>query len=200
MVDSKRYSPTNKRFQKHTQAFVSGKTKKGHLTNEEREAGDVVKETGILVKVNKNKIYEKGWEVKIDDKTYMCTYGDNIVYLPPCTLNGSYYMPKKECKVEVSIDKKSQIYTITRIDDADKQPIAMVNNSITLQTSGEASLTISDDTTTISGTELSVEGDIKVDTSKDDTVSTDTISITNLYKRIQILESKLSDKDDSGEQ
>ena len=41
MVDSKRYDPTITRFQKHTKSFVSGKTKKGHLNNEEREAGDV---------------------------------------------------------------------------------------------------------------------------------------------------------------
>ena len=196
MVDTKRYSPTNKRFQKHTQAFVSGKTKKGHLSSEEREAGDVVKETGLLVKVNKNNIQGNGWEVKIDNKTYMCTYGDNIIYLPPCTLNGSYYLPKKECKVEVSIDKKSKIYTITKIDDPDKQPISIMNNSITLQTQGEASLTITEDTTTISGNNLTVEGDINIDTSKKEDLP-DTISITELYKKVQIIESKLSDNNAS---
>ena len=196
MVDSKRYNPTNKRFQKHTQAFVSGKTKKGHLQKGERDTGDVIKEIGILVKVDKNNMQGKGWEVKIDNKTYMCTYGDNIMYLPPCTLNGQYYLPKKQCKVEVSIDKKSQLYTITKIDDPDKQPITIQNNSITLQTNGNASLQLSNDTTIISGTELSVEGDIKIDTSKDNTVEANTISITDLYKKVQLIELKLSDKND----
>lgn len=197
MVDTKRYNPTNKRFQKHTQAFVSGKTKKGHLSTGDRDTGDVVKETGVLIRVDKNKIQEKGWEVKIDNKTYMCNYGDNIIYLPPYTENGQYYLPKKECKVEVSIDKKSQIYTITKINDPDKQPITIQNNSITLQTNGEASLQISENTTIISGEELSVEGDVKIDTSKNNTITEDVISITDLYKRVQVIESKLSDNNDS---
>lgn len=188
MVDSKRYDPTITRFQKHTKSFVSGKTKKGHLNNDEREAGDVTKEEGILVKVNKNNLYGKGWEVKIGEKTVMCTYGDNIIYLPDCTLNGSYYMPKKECKVEVSIDKKSKINTITRIKDSNKKPITMMNDGITLKSNGEASITINNDTTTISG-------DVVINTSSNNDLP-DEISINDLYKRIESIESKLSDNND----
>lgn len=189
MVDSKRYDPTITRFQKHTKSFVSGKTKKGHLNNEEREAGDVIKEEGILIKVDKNNMSGKGWEVKVGEKTIMCTYGDNIIYLPDCTLNGSYYLPKKECKVEVSIDKKSKINTITRIKDPNKQPITMMENSITLQGNGKASVVVGEENTIFSG-------DIIIDTSQDNTISTDEISISNLYKKIESIESKLSDNND----
>lgn len=215
MVDSKRYDPTITRFQKHTQSFVSGKTKKGHLNkdNDERESGDVIKEEGILVKVNSKDLHGKTWEVKVDKKTYMCSYGDNIIYLPPYTVNGTYYIPKKECKVEVSIDKKSKIYTITRILDSDKQPITMSNNHITIQTSGDASVKVEknktsissgkasvkveDNKTSVSGEKLSVEGDVEVKTSKDNDLP-DKISITDLYKKVQNIEIKLSDKNDSG--
>ena len=41
MVNSKRYDPTITRFRKHTQGFVSGKTKKGHLQNEENDKGSL---------------------------------------------------------------------------------------------------------------------------------------------------------------
>ena len=119
----------------------------------------------------------------------MCTYGDNIVYLPECTKQGNLYKPKKECKVEVSIDKKSKIYTITRIN-GDKQPIFMVDSTISLQGDGDASLTVESDKT-------SVTGDIEIDTSKDDNISTDKISVKNLYKEIEIIKSSLSDKNDS---
>lgn len=177
MVDTKRYDPTITRFQKHTKSFVSGKTKKGHLNNGEREAGDVIKEEGILVKVNGKDLQGKSWYVQVGKKYYWCTYGDNIVYLPECTKNGDFYIPKKKCKVEISIDKKSKIYTITRINDDTKQPIAMVDNEISL--SGN----------------VSVSGDVKVDT-KDDKDLPDSISMTELYKKVQIIEEKLSDNND----
>lgn len=198
MVDSKRYDPTITRFQKHTKSFVSGKTKKGHLNKDDREAGDVIKEEGILVKVDSRDLQGKTWEVKVDKKTYMCSYGDNIVYLPPCTKNGDYYIPKKKCLVEISIDKKSKINTITRMKDPNKQPIAMIDNQIKMQGNGTASLIIQGDSTSIEGSELSVEGDVKVDTSKDDDLP-DSISLKKLYKEVQILKDKVSDSDDSGE-
>ena len=205
MVDSKRYDPTITRFQKHTKSFVSGKTKKGHLddSDDDKKKG-VIKEEGELVRVNSKNLHGKSWEVKVDGKTYMCTYGDNIIYLPPYTKNGSYYVPKKKCLVEVSIDKKSKIYTITRMIDPDKQPITMTDKGITLQSKGLASLTLTKDTAAIGGNELSVEGDlsvdgdIQIDTSKEKDLP-DKISVTDLYKKVQNLEIKLSDKNDSGE-
>ena len=204
MVDSKRYTPTNERFRKHTQNFVSEKTKKGHLNDKEKDKGDVSKEDGKLVKVYKKLMKKNGWIVKVDGKEYHCSYGDNIVFLPPCTDKGTYYVPKKECLVEVSIDKKSKIYTITRMKDPNKQPIEMMNDSISLQGSGAAELKVEADKTKVSGESLDVEGDVnvdgdvKIDTSKDEDLP-DSISLKSLYKEVQILKNNQnSDKDDSG--
>lgn len=204
MVDSKRYTPTNERFRKHTQNFVSEKTKKGHLNDKEKDKGDVSKEDGKLVKVYKKLMKKNGWIVKVDGKEYHCSYGDNIVFLPPCTDKGTYYVPKKECLVEVSIDKKSKIYTITRMKDPNKQPIEMMNDSISLQGSGLAELKVEADKTKVSGESLDVEGDVnvdgdvKIDTSKDEDLP-DSISLKSLYKEVQILKNNQnSDKDDSG--
>lgn len=204
MVDSKRYTPTNERFRKHTQNFVSEKTKKGHLNDKEKDKGDVSKEDGKLVKVYKKLMKKNGWIVKVDGKEYHCSYGDNIVFLPPCTDKGTYYVPKKECLVEVSIDKKSKIYTITRMKDPNKQPIEMMNDSISLQGSGAAELKVEADKTKVSGESLDVEGDVnvdgdvKIDTSKDEDLP-DSISLKSLYKEVQILKNNQnSDEDDSG--
>ena len=109
MVNSKRYNPSNKRFQKHTQSFVEGKTMKGHLVDEEKK-GSKYKTTGELVKVNKNDLNGTGWYVKVEKKTLKCSYGDNIYYLPPYTEQGDWYFPKSKCEVEVSIDEKSKIF------------------------------------------------------------------------------------------
>ena len=204
MVDSKRYTPTNERFRKHTQNFVSEKTKKGHLNDKEKDKGDVSKEDGKLIKVYKKLMKKNGWIVKVDGKEYHCSYGDNIVFLPPCTDKGTYYVPKKECLVEVSIDKKSKIYTITRMKDPNKQPIEMMNDSISLQGSGVAELKVEADKTKVSGESLDVEGDVnvdgdvKIDTSKDEDLP-DSISLKSLYKEVQVLKNNQnSDKDDSG--
>ncbi len=204
MVDTKRYTPTNERFRKHTQNFVSEKTKKGHLNDKEKDKGDVSKEDGKLIKVNKKLIKKNGWIVKVDGKEYHCSYGDNIVFLPPCTEQGNYYVPKKECLVEVSLDKKSKIYTITRIKDPNKQPIEMINDSISLQGKGSAELVVESDKTKISGDSLEVEGDVnvdgdvKIDTSKDKDLP-DSISLKGLYKEIQVLKGNLEEDEDSDE-
>ena len=204
MVDSKRYDPTITRFQKHTKSFVSGKTKKGHLGTGEREAGDYVKEEGVLVKINKNDLQGASWEVKVGNKTYNCSYyGNSFLFLPNCTENGNYYIPKKEYKVEVSIDKKSKIYTITKIKglkmSSNEQLISiMEGDKINIKGGENSSITIDENKTSIKGEglsvegDVSVEGDIKIDTSKQEDLP-NSISVTNLYKRVQILESKLSD-------
>lgn len=200
MVNSKRYDPTITRFQKHTKSFVSGKTKKGHLNkdDDERSTEDVVKEEGKLIEVDSKDLYGKTWVVDVSGKKYHCTYGDNIIYLPPYTVVGTKYRPKKECKVEISIDKKSKIYTITRILDENKQPISMMNDKVVIQTEGSSSLVVDKDTTSISGEKLAVEGDIEIDTSKDKSLpNTDKISVKDLYKRITDIESVISDKNDN---
>ena len=70
-----------------------------------------------------------------------------------------------------------------------------MNNEISIQGNGEASLTIEEDKTTIKGDNLSVEGDVKIKTSEDNDLP-DTISVTDLYKKVKDIEIKLSDKND----
>lgn len=195
MVDTKRYNPSNKRFQKHTQSFVEGKTLKGHLGEGDKEKGKY-KETGELIRVNKQKILSNGWEVKIDKKTIFCTYGDNIVYLPKHKTTDTYYIPVKKCEVEVSIDEKSKIKTITRIIDDTKQPIAMDYQGVTLQGSGTASIKVAENVAEVVGEHLAVQNDVKVDTTNEDDLP-DEISVTEMYRKIQVLEEKISDSNDS---
>ena len=191
MVDSKRYSPTIKRFQEHTKNFVEGKTKKGHLTDEDRKADDHKREEGILKRVIINKIRSNGWEVKVDKKTYMCTYGDNIIYLPPYTKTKEYYIPKSKCKVEVNIDKKSKIYTITKINDENKQPIEMNNEGLTLQGSGLSSLSVVGDVVEVEGEYLQAANDIKIDTTNDKDLPNE-ISVKSLYQQVQIIQEQIN--------
>lgn len=185
MVSNKRYMPTNKRFQDHTKKFVGTKTKKGHLDPNERSQKDVVKEDGYLVRVIKQKINEDGWEVKVgedkDAKTYMCTYGDNILYLPDYTETAEYYVPKNQCEVEVSIDSKSKIYTITRMKDPTKKPITIADGKITLQTNdGNAAITVNETNITAIG-EIVSNSDIKITTSDGE----DDISLGKLHNDVQ---------------
>lgn len=205
MVDSKRYDPTITRFQKHTKSFVSGKTKKGHLENEDREAGDVINEEGVLVRIIKKDIQGKGWKVKVDEKIYNCSYyGNSFLFLPNCTETDTYYIPKKECKVEVSIDKKSKIYTITKIKGLKTSPnqqlISIIEgDKIDIKGGGKASVSVKQEKTAISGDglevegDVDVEGDVKIDTSKDEDLP-DKISMTELYKKVQVLEEQLNSK------
>lgn len=194
MVDSKRYNPSNKRFQEHTKHFIEGTTLKGHL-NEEKKKKDKYKTTGNLVRIVKAKLYSNGWEVKIDGKKVNCNYGDNIMYLPPYTSTDLYYIPKNKCEVEVSIDEKSKIHTITRINDPNKLPISMTNDGVTIEGSGEATLKITDDNIELEGNiDISgkVQDDIKVDTTKEEDLP-DEISLVEMYKDIQILKDQVSD-------
>ena len=147
MVSQKRYMPTNKRFQDHTKMFVGTKTKKGHLGGDKEK--DKSLSEGVLVKVIKEKRYEDGWEVRIgkskDVKTYMCYYGDNIMYLPEYNETDLYYVPKHECKVWVSIDSKTGVRFITKINDPNKKPISMDSNKISIQGNGSSAIEVTTD-------------------------------------------------------
>ena len=225
MVDSKRYNPTITRFQKHTKNFVSGKTKKGHLNDDERDPGDYIKEEGTLVRISKKNIRGKGWEVKVDNKVYKCSYyGNSFLFLPNCTEDNDYYLPKKEYKVEVSIDKKSKIYTITKIKglklssneqlisiiEGDKiniqggkktsvevgqEETSITGDKVNIQGGEDSSITMENGKTSVTGS-ISVEGDVKLDTSEEEGLP-DEISVKALYKKVQIIEEKISDNDDS---
>ena len=165
MVSQKRYMPTNKRFQDHTKMFVGTKTKKGHLNAEDKEKENTLTE-GTLVRVLKAKIYEDGWEVRVGKsktaKTYMCSYGDNIMYLPESNETELYYVPKHECSVQVSIDTKTKLYFITKINDPNKQPISMTADKISIQGNGSSAIEVTTDTVKAVG-ELLSDKDVVVD-------------------------------------
>lgn len=203
MVDSKRYNPSNKRFQKHTQHFVENTTMKGHITQEKDKKKGKYKDTGYLIKIKKNALDGKGWYVKIDKKTLQCNYGDNIIYLPPYTEKGEWYIPKKKTEVEVSIDEKSKIYTITRIKDPNKKPIAMNNDGVKITGSEKSSIQIAKHAVTVSGEviktigNIDAKGDIELDT-KDKKDLPDKISVIGMYKEIQEIKGKLSENNDVG--
>lgn len=204
MVDSKRYNPSNKRFQKHTQSFVEGKTMKGNL-NQGKKDKNSYKIDGVLVKVNKNALNEDGWYVQVEKKVIRCTYGDNIIYLPPYTENGDWYMPKSKCEVEVSINEKSNINTITKMKDPKKQPITMNNDGIKLSSgtgTGEVQIIkneinlVADNITAKS--EISAENEITLDTTNHKDLPNQ-IKITDMYREIQELKEKVSDSNVNGE-
>lgn len=196
MVDSKRYVPSNKRFQKHTQSFVEGKTMKGHLVDKNKDK-NTYKVDGFLIKVNKKALSSNGWYVKVDKKVLQCTYGDNVIYLPPHKTNGDWYIPTSKCKVEVSINEKSNKKTITRMNDPNKQPIAMDNNGIKLSGNGTGSIQVKGNEVNVSGAQLSAQNEITIDTSSQKGLP-DQIKITDMYKEIQELKSKVSDNNVNG--
>ena len=191
MVDSKRYDPTITRFQKHTKSFVSGKTKKGHLN---REPGDVAKADGILVKIDKKKKSSNGWLVKVQGKEYWCSC-DDLGNVPDVTETEAYLLPKKKCEVEVSIDKASKIYTITKIKTSKVPQITTDLDKIILKTKGNSKITIEKDSTTISGKQVKVENDVKVDTTNHNDLP-DEISLVSLYRQVQAIQNSLSDNND----
>ena len=96
--------------------------------------------------------------------------------------------------------------------DDTKQPIAMDYQGVTLKGSGTASIEVKEDTvelgddnasikvsdnsTTITGNQLAVQNDVKVDTTNHEDLP-DEISVTDMYRKIQILEEKISDSNDS---
>lgn len=162
MVKSNRYSPTNKKFKSHFENFASEKVKKGHLNNkEDRDAEDTTLKNGVLKKIDRDKIYDKGWYVEIDKATKQCSYSNNVVSIPPCTESGRFLVPKKKCEVEVQLDKKSKIYSITRIKDVNLTPIALYEDSLTISTNTNTK-TNKDNTAKIkvNKTSIQLEGDV----------------------------------------
>lgn len=136
MVNTKRYTPTNKYFRNHFQQFASKKAKKGHLNNTGEDEEGAKNVNGIIVKIDKKKLYSDGWLVKVpteDDKEYWCKWGDSgVISLPDCTESDSYYVPKKDTPVDVSIDEDNKVYTIIRMKAVDKTPIALYNDTLEL--------------------------------------------------------------------
>ena len=136
MTGIRKRAPTNKEFKNNFQGLASTRVKKGHLTGKEKKPEDNAKEVGVLTRINRAKLYENGWEVKVgtgnDAVTYNCSYGDGVMYIPDSTVTKQYFVPKGKVEVEVTIDKKSKIYTITKINTDNKKAVAVYENLLTL--------------------------------------------------------------------
>lgn len=138
MTGIKKRTPTNKEFKTNFQGLASTKPKKGHLTDQSKKAEDVASEIGELIRIEKDKLYENGWEVKVGKgssaTTYKCSYGSGIMYIPDSNITDKYYVPKKKTEVEVTIDKKSKVYTVVKINTSNKKPVALFENTLTIST------------------------------------------------------------------
>ena len=151
MSSIRKHSPTNKEFKRNFQNLASTQTKKGHLNNQDKKPTDNGIETGILIRVDRTKYEENGWEVQVgtgnDAVTYMCV---NLDYaIPEFTETDNYLVFKGKVEVELSIDKKNKIYQITRIKSAIKKPLAAYNDKIRISTNN--------DENTQTGTESNIE-------------------------------------------
>lgn len=178
MTGTKRRSPTNKEFKKNFENFASKRMKKGHLNDsQERKSGDNTLEEGILVRIHRKKLYKNGWEVKVgtgkDAKTYMCSYDNGVVDIPDSTETKQYYIPKKKIKVEVSIDKKTKIYKITKIKTQSKNTATLYKKLLKISTNNDenssekskTSLEISDNSINIKSNNVTItdEDDNEID-------------------------------------
>lgn len=216
---NKRVTPTNKKFKKHFEDFASSKPKKGHLGKGERENDETAIKVGTLIRINRNKIYDRGWEVQVDGKTYMCTYMDNVVMIPDSTVTKKYYIPKKRTKVEIQMDKVSHIYTIIRIQSDNTTPIALYNDNLTIASDTntktnkkkQAKISLTSNNVSISAKNMSVDSDLTIDgnvsadnitkiekTTTDNTknIKSNTEDIASLMDRVKILEDKTKSSTD----
>lgn len=151
MASIRKHSPTNKEFKRNFESLASTRTKKGHLSNQEKKASDTGIETGILIRVDRKKFEDDGWEVQVgtgnDAVTYMCSSLDYSV--PEFTETDNYLVFKGKVEVELSIDKKNKIYQITRIKGVNKKPLVAYNNKVVIA--------VNNDENTKTGTESSIE-------------------------------------------
>ena len=136
MTGIRKRSPTNKEFKKNFQGLASTQVKKGHLNNQEKKASDNGLVEGTLIRVDRNKFYSNGWEVKVGKgkgaTTYMCENLDNQI--PAFTTTDNYLVFKGNVSVEISIDKQTKIYQITNIKSANKKPWVLYNETLLLST------------------------------------------------------------------
>lgn len=197
MVKSNRYSPTNKKFKSHFENFASDRVKKGHLSKNERDSDDTSIQTGILKRIDRKKLYDKGWEVEIDKKTYHCSYAGNVMAIPPSTMTDMYYVPKKKCEVEVQIDKVSKVYSITKIKDVNLTPIALYEDVVKISANTNTNTNKKNTASiSISKTGIKLEGNIGVTNNiavEGDITAT---NIERLENKVKTLEEESKDNSD----
>lgn len=171
MTGIRKRAPTNKEFKNNFQGLASTRVKKGHLTGKEKKPEDNAKEVGTLVRINRAKLYENGWEVKVgtgnDAVTYNCSYGDGVMYIPDSTITKQYFVPKGKVEVEVTIDKKSKIYTITKLNTDNKKAVAVYENLLTLAISTDENDDV-DASIQLSKSSVNIKSDNVIITNSDD--------------------------------
>lgn len=197
MVKSNRYSPTNKKFKSHFEQFASEKTKKGHLNDNERDEDDAAILTGVLKRINRKKMYDNGWEVEVNKKTYYCTYTSNLMSIPASTVTDNYFIPKQTCEVEIQKDKVSKVYMIVKIKDTNLTPVALYDNVVTISPNTNTNTNKGNQASiSVSKTGVVLSGNVSV--SQSINVSGDVVAsnINTLQNKVQELESQINDTTD----
>ena len=207
-----RRTPTNKEFKTNFQGLASTKAKKGHLNDQERKKDDKQSTEGTLKRILISKIDDNGWEVVVgkgtDTHTYNCVNPLGGLLIPESELstNKLYYVPKNKTVVEVDIDKKSHIYTITRIR-GQQIPLASFHDKLYLSVDSNtktnkdvnAEITMSKDDITLQADSVKVKDndDNEIDLLEENAQQKDDISSLqeenkSLLSRIEILEEQVS--------
>lgn len=115
-IDGRNFNPTNKQFTDNFRKIANPRLRKGNLNQLEDEATKFLE--GEIIKIKKSKIYQDGWEVKANDKTYHCSYepAGSMLVLPEHTETAEYYIPKKDKgKCDIIINEEEKIYRIQNI-------------------------------------------------------------------------------------
>ena len=123
------YRPTNKRFRDRFQEFAGTKTKKGHFDQDE----DTKEKTGTLKKIDKSKLFGKGWYVEINGQVHPCTYSGYDGVLPEGKETDKFLYPKQKLTCDVAVNKKEKKYDIQRIENLSQSPTSIKEGTITIQ-------------------------------------------------------------------
>lgn len=131
------HEPTNKQMKRGVQGLADTMPKKGHLVSQERKPGDKESTTGVLIHIIKERIDSNGWVVEVgtgkNKVKYHCINGQGGLFIPESTVTDTMYVPKNKTEVYVEIDKKSKIYTLTKII-GDVIPLASYGDTLTIST------------------------------------------------------------------
>lgn len=203
------YITTNKKFQDSFQKFAGTKTKKGHLSDKEGETTG----TGVLIKVEVAKAEppQRGWYINLNGKTYKCYNADFNGEFPPYTATASkkFYKFKGTVNVEVTINKKENIYRIDKMNIEKQNAFKTTDEDITIKSKNSVDISNKDNDTSLNvGENLILSNkDVSIEIKKDNvSVSGDLIVNDNNLSEghktnTDILNSEIiipgSDSDDS---
>jgi hypothetical protein len=148
--DPRAFNPTNKTFTRDLRKIVSNKSRKGFLIDEEDDKIGYETE-GVILRIDKQKVYLKGWEVMVDEKTFWATYQpDGYITLPKNTETERYYVPTPgNNKCNIFIDERAKNHRIVNIHGLEKF----------LTVNGDASINLNTDTLTVGKTDVLKEID-----------------------------------------